>query len=65
MSEEGVDVTLPCGRGSERVCYRTATVRESVLFWHIAVFNGVTMGLRPTKGDEDAKCINSWQAMIA
>jgi ADP-heptose:LPS heptosyltransferase len=26
------------------------------------VFNGVTMDLRPTKGDEDAECKNGWQA---
>ena len=34
---------------------RAATVRESVLFlqsW-TNVFNGVTMGLEPAKGDED------------
>jgi hypothetical protein len=40
--------------------YRAATVRESVPFDR--VFNGVTMGLRPTKIDEDAEWFNSWQA---
>ena len=44
-------------RGSERGRYRAATVRESVPLMRswTNVFNGVTMGLRPTKSDEDAK----------
>jgi hypothetical protein len=41
---------------ARKECYRVATVREPVPCQSIVdrVFNGVTMRLRPTNGDEDA-----------
>ena len=63
-SDIGVDTngtdSLTVAARNEAPRYRTATVRESVPLF--CVFSGVTMGLRPTKSDEDAGWSNSRQA---